>query len=69
MKQHLKLGLFDTVFLQMKVIVKYCFVNKVTTLVNAEGSNTDKVMYLYAQLYTYELKQINIFSRSLCHSN
>lgn len=69
MKQHLKLGLFDTVFLQMKVIVKYCFVNKVTTLVNAEGSNTDKVMYLYVQLYTYELKQINIFFRSLCHSN
>lgn len=69
MKQHLKLGLFDTVFLQMKVIVKYWFVNKVTTLVNAEGSNTDKVMYLYVQLYTYELKQINIFFRSLCHSN
>lgn len=69
MKQHLKLGLFDTFFSQVKVIVKYCFVNKVTTLVNAEGSNTDKVMYLYVQLYTYELKQINIFFRSLCHSN
>jgi len=51
----------------MKIIVKHCFVNKVT-IGEGELGKLRRQSFIYVQLHTYELKQICVFFRSLCYS-